>query len=126
MTGTPADPLLSAAGEARAAKLATVLGESGITAIFATEFRRTQDTAKPLAGKLGLTPQIVNAADTAALLDRLKTSHANDTVLVVGHSNTMPAIIGGLTGTKVTIADTQYDDLFVLVPATRAITRLKY
>jgi broad specificity phosphatase PhoE len=126
MTGAPADPLLSAAGEARAGKLATMLEASGITAIFATEFRRTQDTAKPLAGKLGLTTQIVKAADTAALLDRLKTAHANDIVLVVGHSNTMPGIISGLTGARVTIADSQYDDLFVLVPATRTITRLRY
>jgi broad specificity phosphatase PhoE len=126
MTGAPADPLLSAAGEARAAKLATVLAESGISAIFTTEFRRTQDTAKPLAAKLGLTPQLVKAADTAALLDRLRTAHPNDVVLVVGHSNTLPAIIDGLTGSRVTIADSQYDDLFILAPATRTMTRLKY
>jgi broad specificity phosphatase PhoE len=126
MTGAPADPLLSAAGEARARKLATMLAESGITAIVTTEFRRTQDTAKPLAAKLGLTPQIVKAAEGAALLDRLKTAQANDVVLVVGHSNTLPAIIEALTGSKVTIADSRYDDLFILVPATRTITRLRY
>ena len=108
MTAAPADPLLSAAGEARASRLAGLLAESGITAIFATEFKRTQDTAKPVAAKLGLTPQIVKAADTSALLGRLKASHANDTVLVVGHSNTMPGIIKGLTGRDVTIADSQY------------------
>ena len=55
MTGAPADPLLSAAGEARATKLATMLADSGVKAIFTTEFRRTQDTGKPLAAKLGLT-----------------------------------------------------------------------
>jgi broad specificity phosphatase PhoE len=126
MTGTPADPLLSAAGEARAAKLAGMLAESGVTAIFATEFRRTQDTAKPLAAKLGLTAHVVKAADTSALLERLKTAHGSDVVLVVGHSNTMPAIIKGLTGDTVTIPDSQYDDLFVLVPATRTMSRLKY
>jgi broad specificity phosphatase PhoE len=126
MTGAPADPLLSAAGEARAGRLASMLEASGITAIFATEFRRTQDTAKPLAGKLGLTTQIVNAADTASLLQRLKTAHASDVVLIVGHSNTMPAIIKGLTGDTVTIPDAQYGDLFVLVPATGAMARLKY
>jgi broad specificity phosphatase PhoE len=103
-----------------------MLEASGITAIFATEFRRTQDTAKPLAGKLGLTTQIVNAADTASLLQRLKTAHASDVVLIVGHSNTMPAIIKGLTGDTVTIPDAQYGDLFVLVPATGAMARLKY
>lgn len=126
MTGAPADPLLSAAGEARAEKLAATLAESGITAIVATEFRRTQDTAKPLAARLGLTAQIVKAADTPALLERLRTVHANDVVLVVGHSNTMPAIIKGLTGDNVNIPDSQFDDLFVVVPATRTMSRLKY
>jgi broad specificity phosphatase PhoE len=126
MTGAPADPLLSAAGEARAARLAGLLAESGITAIFATEFKRTQDTAKPIAAKLGLTTQTVKAADTAGLLAKLKAGHASDVVLVVGHSNTMPEIIKGLTGRDVTVADAQYDDLFVLVPASGTVSRLKY
>lgn len=126
MTGAPADPLLSAAGEARAARLAGLLAESGITAIFATEFKRTQDTAKPIAAKLGLTTQTVKAADTAGLLAALKASHGNDIVLIVGHSNTMPEIIKGLTGRSVTIADSQYDDLFFLVPASGTVARIKY
>jgi broad specificity phosphatase PhoE len=126
MTGAAADPLLSAAGEARAARLAALLAESGVTAIFATEFKRTQDTAKPVAAKLGLTTQIVKAVDTAGLLAKLKAAHANDVVLVVGHSNTMPEIIKGLTGRSVTIADSQYDDLFFLVPASGTVARIKY
>ena len=86
MSGAPADPLLSAEGEARAAKLATMLADSGITAIVVTEFRRTLDTSKPIAAKLALTPEVVKSADTSGLLSRLKTNHANDVVLVVGHS----------------------------------------
>jgi broad specificity phosphatase PhoE len=126
MTGAPADPLLSQVGEARAARLAGLLADSGITAIFTTEFRRTQDTAKPLAAKLGLTPIVVKGTDTADLLARLKSRHANDIVLIVGHSNTLPAIVKGLTGRNVTIADSQYDDLFLLVPGSGTMSRLKY
>jgi broad specificity phosphatase PhoE len=126
MAGTPADPLLSAAGEARAAKLAGMLDESGITAIVVTEFRRTQDTAKPIAAKLALTPEIVKAADTQELLARLKTTHANDVVLVVGHSNTIPAIVKGLTGRDITVADSQYNDIFFVAPTTGAVSRVKY
>jgi broad specificity phosphatase PhoE len=126
MAGAPADPLLSAAGEARAAKLAGMLEESGITAIVVTEFRRTQDTAKPIAAKLALTPEIVKAADTQELLARLKTKHANDVVLVVGHSNTIPAIVKGLTGRDITVADSQYNDIFFVAPASGAVSRVKY
>ena len=126
MAGTPADPLLSAAGEARAAKLAGMLEEAAITAIVVTEFRRTQDTAKPIAAKLALSPEIIKAADTQDLLTRLKTKLANDVVLVVGHSNTIPAIVEGLTGRDVTVADSQYNDIFFVVPASGAVSRVKY
>jgi broad specificity phosphatase PhoE len=126
MAGAPADPLLSAAGEARAAKLAGMLEESGITAIVVTEFRRTQDTAKPIAAKLALTPDVVKAADTQELLSRLKTTHPNDVVLVVGHSNTIPGIVKGLVGRDVTVADSQYNDLFFVVPASGTVSRVKY
>jgi broad specificity phosphatase PhoE len=122
----PADPELSDAGKSRAARLAAMLADAGITAVVATEFRRTQETARPLAEKLRLAVATVPQADSAGLLNRLKTRHAGDVVLVVGHSNTVPAIITALGGPKITIADTDYDSLFVLVPATGALTRIRY
>ena len=50
------DPPLSESGRARALKLAEMLGDSGIESIYVTEFRRTQETAAPLASKLELFP----------------------------------------------------------------------
>jgi broad specificity phosphatase PhoE len=120
------DPPLSAAGEARALKLAKMLGDAGIQAIFATEYRRTQDTAKPLATKLGLTIRQFPLRDTAALLAALRKDAANDIVLIIGHSNTVPAILKALGGSDVAIADDEYDNLFVLVPATGAMTRIRF
>jgi broad specificity phosphatase PhoE len=125
-TSPQTDPPLSAAGEARARKLADALRDAGVTAVFATEYKRTQDTVKPLATAAGLTPQVVKAADTAALVAKLKSAHASDVVLVVGHSNTLPAIIKALGGPDIRIADDQYDDIFIVVPSTGAMTRIKY
>jgi phosphohistidine phosphatase SixA len=119
------DPQLSAAGEARAAKLAAMLADANITVMFTTEFRRTKDTAAPLAAKLKLTPEAVAAAQSAALVDRIR-QHANDIVFVVGHSNTVPAIIKALGGPDVTIGDNEYDNLFIYVPATKTLTRIRY
>jgi broad specificity phosphatase PhoE len=121
-----ADPLLSVLGEARAAKLASMLADSGIKAIFSTEYKRTQDTAKPLAAKLGLTPQSLPASDTAGLVAKIKTAHSADIVLVVGHSNTVPAILKAFGGPDVTVGDNEYDSLFIIVPATGAMTRIRY
>ncbi len=119
------DPPLSAAGEARAARLATLLADSDVKAIFVTKYKRTQDTGKPLAAKLGLTMQIITD-DTNALLATLKKNHANDVVLIVGHSNTVPPIIKALGGPAVEIPDAEFSNLFVLAPASKAFTRLRY
>jgi len=121
-----ADPPLSPAGEARAAKLAGMLADAGIEAIYATEFRRTRDTAKPLSVKLGLTIQQVTSRDTSGLIHRLRAEHRNDIVLVVGHSNTVPAIIKALGGPAITIADDEYDNLFIVVPDTGTVTRIRF
>jgi broad specificity phosphatase PhoE len=120
------DPPLSEEGRARAAKLAAMLADAGIRGIFATEFRRTQDTARPLASKLGLALEQVSSKDTEELVRKLRSEHANDVVLIVGHSNTVPAIIKALGGPPVTVADNEYDNLFILVPETGTLTRIRF
>jgi broad specificity phosphatase PhoE len=121
-----ADPPLSDAGEARAATLARMLADAGVKAIYVTEFRRTQDTARPLAARLGLAAQRVSSRDSGALIAELRSEHANDIVLVVGHSNTVPVIIKALGGPEVTIAEEEYDNLFIVVPGTGAMTRIRF
>ena len=113
-SGDPKDPDLSEAGRARATALATVLKDAGITAVYATEFKRTQETAEPLARALGLTTVIVPGKDTQALAARLKQAQGN--ALVVGHSDTVPEILKALgVAAPPSIADADYDNLFVLV-----------
>jgi hypothetical protein len=46
-------------------------------------------------------------------------------VLIVGHSNTVPATIAALGGPKVMVAETDYGSVFVYVPATRTLSRLR-
>jgi 2,3-bisphosphoglycerate-dependent phosphoglycerate mutase len=120
------DPPLSAAGEERAAMLAGMLGDSGIRAIYVTEFRRTQDTARPLAAKLGLKAQSIPSKNTPELAAKLHQDHADDIVLVVGHSNTVSPLIQALGGPAVTIADDEYDNLFIVVPGTGTLTRIRF
>jgi broad specificity phosphatase PhoE len=117
------DPSLTDAGKARAERLATVLADAGIRAVFVTRFRRTQETAAPLAERLKLTPIVESATDD--LVTALK-ARGDETRLVVGHSDTLPDVITAFGGPAVAIGDDDYDDLFVLVPATRALTRLTY
>jgi phosphohistidine phosphatase SixA len=111
-----ADPDLSDIGRARAASLAGVLKDAGITAIFATEFKRTQQTAAPAAKALGLPVITVKSGDTASLLAQLKAAQGN--ALVIGHSNTIPPIVKALgLATPPAIADDEFDKLFLVTPA---------
>jgi broad specificity phosphatase PhoE len=120
------DPALSAVGAARAARLATMLADAGVTAIYATEYRRTKDTAGPLAAKVGVAVQSMGAREQDALIQKLKSSHADDVVLLVGHSNTVPAIIKAFGGPEFTMGEDEYDSLFIVVPATGTMTRIRY
>ncbi len=118
------DPELSAAGKARAQALAAMLKDAGVTAIYTTEYRRTKDTAAPLADALKITSEVVSARDQAALITKIR-AHTTGAVLVVGHSNTVPAIIKALGGADVTMGDSEYDSLFVVAPG-GATTRIRF
>lgn len=108
-----ADPDLSDAGRARAASLALMLRSANVTAIIATPYKRTQQTAAPLARALGITITTVGARDTARLPVLVREAGGN--VLVVGHSNTVPATLEELGVTApVTLEDNEYDNLFVV------------
>lgn len=121
-----ADPELSDAGKARAASLAALLKDAKITAIFTTEYKRTRDTAQPLAAATGIASTAVVSKDATSLIDKVKASAGN--VLVVGHSNTLPEIIKALgIGEPVSIAEDQFDNLFVVVRGPKpALLRLHY
>ena len=125
MTGAT-DPPLSAAGHTRADKLAGILSSAGIAGIYVTEYQRTRQTAAPLAAALKLTPVVMAAGDSVALVARIKATHPHDIVLIVGHANTVPEIVAAFGGPKVTVADDEYDKLFVVVPGTGTVATIKY
>ena len=109
-----ADPSLTEAGRARAESLAALLADAGITAIFSSEFKRTQETAAPLAKRLGLTVTVVPGKEIDALLSKVRTLAPDGRALVVGHSNTVPELARRLTRVKVAeLTDADYDRLYV-------------
>ena len=113
-TDDPRDPTLTAAGEARARALAARLDDAGLVAVYATAYLRTQLTARPAAVARGLTVETYDA-DMAApeFADALRRTHPRGTVLVVGHSNTVPGIVSALCGCDVApIADDDFGNLY--------------
>lgn len=121
-----ADPDLAAAGHARAKRLAALLRDAKITAIYATEYKRTQQTAAPLASALGIGLTTVPSKDVQGLADRLNAAAGH--VLVVGHSNSVPAILKALgVEEAVAIDESDFGNLFVLTRASpSSLLRLRY
>ncbi len=120
------NPDLSEAGRAGAEALAKMLKDKNITAVYATEFKRTQQTAAPLAKALGVTVTTLPAKDKGALIAKLRASTGN--ALVVGHGNTIPDLIKELgISEPVSIGDNDYDNLFEIVLEQKPkLSRLHY
>ncbi|MGI8821514.1 MAG: SixA phosphatase family protein [Chthoniobacterales bacterium] len=110
----PGNPPLSEAGRRRAEGLAQVLRDAGVTSVYATEFQRTQQTAQPTAEAAQVKVAVIAANDSEALVQQLRAG--SGPALVVGHSNTIPALLKAL-GVKEEIAlgDADYDNLFVVL-----------
>ena len=107
------DPDLSSAGRTRADALARILKDSGITAIFTSQFKRTQETAAPTVTAAHVTPTVVAAQDTAALVAKLHQLNGN--ALVVAHGDTIPNIIKALgVNSTINIPDVDYSELLIV------------
>ena len=108
------DPSLSEAGKQRAQSLARLLANAPLTAAYATAYQRTQQTAQPVAKSHGIGVMTYDAQLPAnAFASILRASHNGTTVLVVGHSNTVPEIVAALSGTVVpAIADDEFDRIY--------------
>ena len=108
------DPSLTAAGRERAEALSALLADAGITAIFSSEYKRTQETAEPLAKRLGLSVTTVKAKEQASLLAKVRRLPPGSRALVVGHSDTVPSLTFRMTGTRVPeLTDADYDRLYI-------------
>lgn len=112
----PRDPGLSAVGTHRAQAIADMLQAESLQAVYATPYRRTQLTAAPTAAAKGLSITVRPAGESAASLAQvLRTRHAGQRVLVVGHSNTVPALVEALAGQPIeAIPEHQYDRFLVI------------
>jgi broad specificity phosphatase PhoE len=118
-TSNPADrdPSLSADGVDRARALAAITMQPRVSSIYVTQFKRTQETAQPTAQTLHVAPVVFPVGADAlsyahALVADILTRHQGEVVLVVGHSNTVPAIIEVLGGTRPAIGENEYDKFF--------------
>lgn len=109
------DPDLAPEGAERALEIARIFGDTGINAIYATQYKRTQQTVKPLSDRTGVAVTVLDSKQTNDLLERIQTTHRGQTVFIAGHNNSVPAIVSELSGeTYPLIPESEYDNLYIV------------
>jgi broad specificity phosphatase PhoE len=129
------DPALSEAGLARSRALADALANAGVRAVYATQYHRTRDTGAPAAAAAGTTVTVVpiegpTGAYVTMLTARVLAEHLGGTIVIVGHSNTVPALVKGFSGVDVgEIAHDTYDNMYIVTTSaagTGQVVRARY
>lgn len=116
------DPGLSVIGQRRAAELARQLVDAdvvpgvGVDAVYSTSYRRTVQTAQPVADALDLPVMAYDAADTEVFLEEVVREYKGKIILVVGHSDTVPQMIANMGASKSVppIAEDEYDNIYLV------------
>lgn len=122
------DPALTVCGQARADALATSLAGVKLAAIYATPYRRTQQTAAAVSKQQQLDITQYDPRQPAVFLAQLKAQTLP--VLVVGHSNTVPQLVELLSGIAMApLTEQDYDLLYqvkLTTPASVSISRQSF
>ena len=135
------DPPLKKEGVLRSQELARVLGDAGVKTIVTSQFVRTKQTAEPLASKTSVAvtsitlkpsptnPRLIAEESTAVVVNKIL-ERSGESVLVIGHSNSVPDVIKMLGGDVVpTIDEKKFDDFFIVTVYAKGkarVVHLKY
>jgi broad specificity phosphatase PhoE len=123
------DPPLSETGRRRAFTLVEHLRDAGVSAIVTSQYLRARETAAPLAAAMKIEPEIVLKDDEAGLVGALR-RQGGAIVLVVGHSDTIPAILKALGHLDaLDFPKSEFNNAWILVPraqGTPVVTRVRF
>lgn len=111
------NPPLNEAGIQRAADLADLVSNQDIDGLYSTPFKRTQETLQPIAEAKGMEILDYDPYAKGEWLATLIEKHPGGTVVVSGHSNTIPGLANALLGSE-TFAqfdDSDYSNLIIVV-----------
>lgn len=108
------DSDLSAEGKERAKQWAAFFADKNIAVIYSTPYKRTMHTASPLSqqNKIDLLMYEASKPDFTTILKKYK----GKTILIVGHSNTIPDYINKLVHEKqyTDIDENEYNHLYTI------------
>ncbi len=120
------DPDLSAEGRQRAERLMKAIKKYKPHEIFATDYKRTKQTAEPTAKNRKKEIQTYDPQKQADLIPKIMASKT-DHYLIVGHSNTIPALANLLLKKEVfkQLPDSEYGVFWVIRMKKGVVTKVE-
>jgi broad specificity phosphatase PhoE len=123
---------LNARGRQRAETLADFLQDidvvAGVNAIYASDKRRTQETAAPLAKRLNVPVEIADHNDVDGFMEQVLDEHSGEIVLIVSHKDTIAPLIDELHGSKrlPPFGDDDFNEVYIVtIPAYGKVKTLR-
>jgi len=108
------DAGLSAQGILRSQELARVLADTPLSAIYTSTFARARLTGESVARARRDSVRVYDPNRLEDLAARIRAENPGQTVLVVGHGDTLPGTFEALTGDAFPDKDVPYDKLYVV------------
>ncbi|MEP0985320.1 phosphoglycerate mutase family protein [Ekhidna sp.] len=111
------NPPLNEEGKTRSANLAEMLANQEVTALYSTPFKRTQETLQPIAEMKNLEVQDYDPYAKGEWLATLAKKNPGGTVVISGHSNTIPTLANALLGNETfsQFDESDYSNLIIIV-----------
>lgn len=111
------NPPLSEAGLQRANDLAALLANQKIDALYSTPFIRTEATLIPIGRDKGIEVKNYDPYAGASWLSEALKKHKGGTIVISGHSNTIPGLANALLGEETfqQFDDNDYSNLIIIV-----------
>ena len=111
------NPPLNEDGKARSVQLANMLANQEVTALYATPFIRTGETLRPIADMKSMEVQSYDPSSKGEWLTKLAKKHTGGTLVISGHSNTIPGLANALIGNETfsQFDDSDYSNLIIIV-----------
>lgn len=109
------DPDLSEQGEQRVVRLSDLLKNTSLAAVYSTKFKRTQNTVAGIAHSRNLVVTSYESLNTEEL-KKLSDQNAGGTILIAGHSNTIPQIANLLIGRSqfAALPESEYGTILII------------
>ena len=111
---TNKNPSLTIQGLERANKWALFFKDKNIAAVYSTNYKRTQQTALPIAKEQNL--EIISYNAKELISEKFIANNKGKNIVIVGHSNTTPELVNSLLGEKKyeDIADSENNNVFIV------------